>query len=277
MSAMQIQGTTAVVTGAAGGIGAALAEALLARGARVVITDLDAERLAATAERLAATAGPDALAAAPGDASSEADIARTIALAQERFGEVDLYFANAGVGDGSGLAATEDQWQLALDVNLMAHVRAARQLVPGWVERGSGYFVSTASAAGLLTQIGSATYSVTKHGAVGFAEWLAVTYGDQGIGVSCLCPMGVDTEMLRSGMSSAGGEGGRVAAAAVTNAGEVLAPGEVAEQVLDAVEAGAFLITPHADVREMQRRKADDPDRWVRGMQRYQRHLRGEA
>ena len=154
---------------------------------------------------------------------------------------------------------------------------AARQLVPGWVERGSGYFVSTASAAGLLTQIGSATYSVSKHGAVAFAEWLAVTYGDDGIGVSCLCPMGVDTDMLRSGMSTSDGEGGRVAAAAVTGAGEVLAPRDVADQVLAAVAEGTFLITPHADVREMQRRKVDDPDRWIRGMQRYQRHLRGES
>ncbi|WP_346008282.1 SDR family oxidoreductase [Janibacter terrae] len=277
MPGMRIQGKVAVVTGAAGGIGAALAEALIARGARVVIADLDAQRLTATAERLTASVGPDAVLAVPGDASSEADITRTIAAAREHFGEVDLYFANAGVGDGSGLGATDDQWQLALDVNLLAHVRAARQLVPGWVERGSGYFVSTASAAGLLTQIGSATYSVSKHGAVAFAEWLAVTYGDDGIGVSCLCPMGVDTDMLRSGMTSGGGEGGRVAAAAVTGAGEVLAPRDVADQVLAAVAEGRFLITPHEDVREFAQRKAADHDRWIHGMQRYQRHLRGDA
>ncbi|MVZ91272.1 SDR family NAD(P)-dependent oxidoreductase [Microbacter sp. ANSKLAB05] len=275
---MQVQDKVAVVTGAAGGIGAALAEALVEAGARVVVSDLDGERLAATAERLAATAGAESVVAVAGDASNDADIARMITAAKEQLGgDVDIYFANAGVGDGSGLEATDEQWALALDVNLLAHTRAARQLVPGWVERGSGYFVSTASAAGLLTQIGSATYSVTKHGAVGFAEWLAVAYGDQGVGVSCLCPMGVDTDMLRSGMSTSDGEGGRVAAAAVTGAGEVLAPRDVADQVLAAVAEGTFLITPHADVREMQRRKVDDPDRWIRGMQRYQRHLRGES
>src|SRR5699024_11090425 len=130
---------------------------------------------------------------------------------------------------------------------------------------------------GLLTQIGSATYSVTKHGAVGFAEWLAATYGDDGIGVSCLCPMGVDTDMLRSRMTSGGGEGGQVAAAAVTGAGEVLATRDVADQVLDAVAEGTFLITAHADVREFLRRKTDDHDRWIHGMQRYQRHLTEEA
>lgn len=265
--AMQIKDAVAVVTGAAGGIGAALAEALLAGGAQVVISDVDEQRLTVTAERLGAVA-------VAGDASSDADIARMVAAAEEHFGPVDIFFANAGVGDGSGLAADDEQWQLALDVNLLAHVRAARQLVPGWVERGRGYFVSTASAAGLLTQIGSATYSVSKHGAVGFAEWLAVTYGDDGIGVSCLCPMGVDTDMLRSGMTSEGGEGGRVAAAAVTGAGEVLAPSDVAEQVLRSVEEGTFLITPHADVREFLRRKVDDHDRWIRGMQRYQRQLK---
>lgn len=275
---MQVADKVAVVTGAAGGIGAALAEALVEAGARVVVSDLDGERLAATAERLAATAGAESVVAVAGDASNDADIARMITAAKEQLGgDVDIYFANAGVGDGSGLEATDEQWALALDVNLLAHTRAARQLVPGWVERGSGYFVSTASAAGLLTQIGSATYSVTKHGAVGFAEWLAVAYGDQGVGVSCLCPMGVDTDMLRSGMSTSDGEGGRVAAAAVTVAGEVLAPRDVADQVLAAVAEGTFLITPHADVREMQRRKVDDPDRWIRGMQRYQRHLRGES
>ena len=265
---MQVQDKVAVVTGAAGGIGAALAEALLEAGARVVVSDLDENRLTATAERLGAIA-------VAGDASREETISEMITAAQDHYGPVDLFFANAGVGDGSGLAATDEQWQLALDVNLLAHVRAARQLVPGWVERGSGYFVSTASAAGLLTQVGSATYSVSKHGAVGLAEWLAVTYGADGIGVSCLCPMGVDTDMLRSGMSSTGSDGGKVAAAAVTNAGDVLAPRDVADQVLAAIAEGTFLITPHANVREFLKRKVDDPDRWIHGMQRYQQQLRG--
>ncbi|WP_338750430.1 SDR family oxidoreductase [Janibacter alittae] len=272
---MEIAGSTVVVTGAAGGIGAAIARRLLEAGARVVVSDLDQERLAATAEQLAEVAGAAEVVSVAGDASADADIERMIAAAQSSFGPVDIFFANAGVGDGSGLQASDEQWQLALDVNVLAHVRAARRLVPGWLERGSGYFVSTASAAGLLTQIGSATYSVSKHGAVGFAEWLAVTYGDQGIGVSCLCPMGVDTDMLRTGMTSGGGEGGRVAAAAVTGAGDVLDPASVADDVLAAVQKGSFLVLPHADVHEFLRRKVDDHDRWIAGMQRYNRHLTG--
>ena len=264
----------AVVTGAAGGIGAALAQRLLESGARVVISDLDADRLEDRATELRAVAGPEAVVAVAGDASAEADIARLVDAAEDAFGPVDSYYANAGVGDGSGLAADDDQWQRALDVNVLAHVRAARLLVPGWLERGRGYFVSIASAAGLLTQIGSATYSVTKHGAVGFAEWLAVTYGDRGIGVSCLCPMGVDTDMLRTGMASEGDED-RTAIAAVTGAGDVLDPLTVADEVLEAVAQRRFLVLPHADVHEFLRRKVDDHDRWIRGMQRYRGQLSG--
>ena len=127
-----------------------------------------------------------------------------VALAEERFGPVDLYAANAGVGlGGAGLDAPDEQWTASLEVNVLAHVRAARVLVPGWVERGHGYFLSTASAAGLVTQIGSATYSVTKHAAVAFSEWLSVTYGAQGVAVSCLCPMGVNTPMLTGDASGA--------------------------------------------------------------------------
>lgn len=267
----------AVVTGAAGGIGAALAQRLLESGARVVISDLDADRLEDRATELRAVAGPEVVVAVAGDASAEADIARLVDAAEDAFGPVDSYYANAGVGDGSGLAADDDQWQRALDVNVLAHVRAARLLVPGWLERGRGYFVSIASAAGLLTQIGSATYSVSKHGAVGFAEWLAVTYGDRGIGVSCLCPMGVDTDMLRTGMASEGDEGDedRTAIAAVTGAGDVLDPLTVADEVLEAVAQRRFLVLPHAEVHEFLRRKVDDHDRWIRGMQRYRAQLSG--
>lgn len=274
MSAVPEPGV-AVVTGAAGGIGAALAERLLAAGSKVVLSDLDGDRLERTVDRLATVAGPTAALGVAGDASDEGDIARMVEAAEEAFGRVDAYYANAGVGDGSGLMATDDEWRTALDVNVLAHVRAARLLVPRWLERGGGYFVSTASAAGLLTQIGSATYSVSKHGAVGFAEWLAVTYGDRGIGVSCLCPMGVETDMLRTGMASTDGEGGRVAIAAVTGAGEVLDALDVADQVLEAVAERRFLVTPHAEVRAFLGRKVDDHDRWISGMQRYRRHLGG--
>lgn len=213
-------------------------------------------------------AGAERVIGLPGDAADTDVIAAMIGLAEERFGPVDLYVANAGIGDGLGLDADDDQWATVMDVNLMAHVRAARLLVPGWVERGRGYFASTASAAGLLTQIGSATYTVSKHGAVAFAEWLAVTYGAQGVGVSCLCPMGVDTDLLRSGMG-ADDEGGRRAIAAVTGAGEVLDPVTVADDLLAAIAEGRFLVTPHANLPELLRRKVDDRDRWIQGMQRY--------
>lgn len=262
------EGSVAIVTGAAGGIGAAVARRLLDGGARVVVSDLDEARLAASAAELARVAGEERVAAAAGDASDEAVIAEMIATAQDRFGAVDLYVANAGIGDGLGLGADDAQWAKVMDINLMAHVRAARLLVPGWVERGRGYFASTASAAGLLTQIGSATYTVSKHGAVGFAEWLAVTYGAQGVGVSCLCPMGVDTDLLRSGMGAEGDDGGR-AVAAVRGAGEVLDPLTVADDFLAAIAEGTFLVLPHAHVAEFVSRKASDRDRWIQGMQRY--------
>ena len=259
----------AVVTGAAGGIGAAVAQRLLEGGARLVVSDLDGEKLTASVESLAAVAGADRVTGVAGDASDEGVIAAMIVAAEESFGPVDLYVANAGIGDGLGLDADDAQWAKVLDINLMAHVRAARVLVPGWVERGRGYFASTASAAGVLTQIGSATYTVSKHGAVAFAEWLAVTYGRQGVGVSCLCPMGVDTDLLRSGM---GADDAR-SVAAVTGAGEVLDPLRVADDLLAAIAEGTFLVLPHAHVGEFVRRKADDRDRWIVGMQRYAESL----
>ncbi len=258
-------GAVAIVTGAAGGIGAAVAQRLLEGGASVVVSDLDADRLAVSVERLSSVACPDRVTGVSGDASDEGVIAAMISAAEESFGPVDLFVANAGIGDGLGLDADDDQWATVMDVNLMAHVRAARLLVPGWVQRGRGYFASTASAAGLLTQIGSATYTVSKHGAVAFAEWLAVTYGRQGVGVSCLCPMGVDTDLLRSGM---GADDAR-AVAAVKGAGEVLDPLTVADDLLAAIAAGTFLVLPHAEVREFFARKAGDRDRWIQGMQRY--------
>ena len=261
-------GAVAIVTGAAGGIGAAVAQRLLEGGASVVVSDLDGTRLAASVDRLGEVAGAERVIGLAGDAADTDLIAAMVGLAEERFGPVDLYVANAGIGDGLGLDADDDQWATVMDVNLMAHVRAARLLVPGWVERGRGYFASTASAAGLLTQIGSATYTVSKHGAVAFAEWLAVTYGAQGVGVSCLCPMGVDTDLLRSGLG-ADDEGGRRAIAAVTGAGEVLDPVTVADDLLAAIAEGRFLVTPHANLPELLRRKVDDRDRWIQGMQRY--------
>ncbi|QUD81324.1 SDR family oxidoreductase [Gordonia polyisoprenivorans] len=267
---MEIQNTVAVVTGAGGGIGGAIARALSAAGVRVVLTDLDGDAVAATAEAITG-AGGQAIALA-GDASDNAHIDEILTAAGEHFGPVDLYFANAGIGGAAGLDATDDDWGTVLDVNLMAHVRAARRLVPEWSARGRGYFVSTASAAGLLTQLGSATYSVTKHAAVGFAEWLSATYGDAGIRVSCLCPMGVDTKLLRPDHSP-DTDGERLMQRAVETAGAVITPEEVADLVLAAIADERFLILPHPEVLEMYRQKGADYDRWLRGMRRYQAAL----
>ena len=269
---MEVRDTVAIVTGAAGGIGEALTHRFLEAGARVLVSDIDVHKLHATAGRLERVAGAGTVAAVAGDAADPGTIGEMVAVAERELGPVDIFVANAGVGEAAGLAADEDQWRLGLEVNLLAHVRAARVMVPGWLERGGGYFVSTASAAGLLTQIGSAVYSVTKHGAVGFAEWLAVTYGDKGIGVSCLCPMGVDTDLLNGGLQEDAPGGGQ-AARAVTGAGAVLDPRTVAEDVLVAISEERFLILPHPEVREFARRKSEDPDRWIRGMQRYARTL----
>jgi NAD(P)-dependent dehydrogenase (short-subunit alcohol dehydrogenase family) len=268
---VKTQGKVAIVTGAAGGIGAALAQRLVENGARVVVTDLDEARVTAVAKELSGS-HPGSIVAAAADASSEQDLIRLITLAEDSFGPVDIFAANAGVGFGVGLESSDADWQTTIDVNVMAHVRAARLLVPGWLERGSGYFLSTASAAGLLTQIGVPTYAVSKHGAVAFAEWLAVTYGDRGIAVSCLCPMGVNTNMLNAGAESDDATS-RAGSKAVTDAGDVLEPLDVADFVLDAMDEERFLVLPHPDVLEFFRRKSSDYDRWIAGMQRYRRSV----
>ena len=269
---MKVTGKVAVITGGGGGLGGALAERLVASGAKVVVSDLDPVSASNVVERLEAGTAVSL----GGDASKAEDITALIALAEDTFGPVDLYFANAGISGAPGLEATEADWDLSIDVNLRAHIRAAQILVPQWLERGEGYFVSTASAAGLLTQIGSATYATTKHAAVGFAEWLNVTYGDRGIRVSCLCPMGVNTKLLYEGQES-GNALGAAATKAVLSAGDVLEPSEVAEIVLAAMDAEQFLILPHATVLDMYRNKGADYDRWLRGMRRYQKALLGET
>ncbi|MEU4313348.1 SDR family oxidoreductase [Nocardia sp. NPDC024068] len=262
-------GRTAIVTGGGSGIGAALAHRLADHGARVVVSDLDP----ATAAQVAGEIGAAAVSAG-GDAADPDVIQRLIDTAEKSFGPVDLYFANAGIGGGAGLDSTDAQWTAALEINTLAHIRAARLLVPRWLERGSGHFVSTASAAGLLTQLGSAPYSVSKHAAVGFAEWLSVTYGDKGIGVSCICPMGVDTALLREGMiPENNAAAGRLAIDAVKSAGAVLSPEAVADTVLAGVAAGQFLILPHPEVLTMYQHKGSDYDRWIRGMRRFQHAL----
>jgi NAD(P)-dependent dehydrogenase (short-subunit alcohol dehydrogenase family) len=261
----------AIVTGGGNGIGGALAAKLAHQDARVVVADINADAALAAAGGINADR-PGAAVGVGADVSDTAQIEQLIKRAESEFGPVDLYFANAGITGVSGLDVTDDEWDRSLDVNLRAHIRAAQLLVPGWVERGEGYFVSTASAAGLLTQLGSATYSVTKHAAVGFAEWLNITYGDQGVRVSCLCPMGVNTNLLNSPGDS-DDPLARLANRAVTAAGNVLEPDEVADIVLAAVDEERFLILPHPAVLEMYRHKGADYDRWLAGMRRYQRSL----
>ncbi|WP_367325843.1 SDR family oxidoreductase [Streptomyces sp. HUAS ZL42] len=272
---MNVAERVAIVTGGGGGIGSALVARLAREGARVVVADLDAAGARAVSERVNAD-HPGGTVSTGADVSDTAQIQQLIALAENAFGPVDLYFANAGIAGAPGIDASERDWDLSIDVNLRAHIRAARLLLPRWLERGQGYFVSTASAAGLLTQIGSATYAVTKHAAVGFAEWLSVTYGDRGLRVSCLCPMGVNTRMLSAGKDS-GDALGRAATQAVTSAGDVLEPAEVADAVLAAIADERFLILPHEEVLDMYRHKGADYDRWLRGMRRYQSSLLGQA
>ncbi|GHE95870.1 SDR family oxidoreductase [Streptomyces spiralis] len=243
-----VQGAGVVVTGAGGGIGAALARRFAAEGARVVVNDLDAARAEAVAEEIGGIA-------LPGDASTIITDARD-ALG----GTVDVYCANAGVASGGSEASGEDVWARAWDVNVMAHVRAAEALLPAWLERGSGRFVATVSAAGLLTMIGAAPYSVTKHGAYAFAEWLSLTYRHRGIKVHAICPQGVRTDML----------------AATGSAGDlVLQPTAIeAEDVADAlfkgIEEDRFLILPHPEVAGFYEARAADPDRWLTNMNRIQ-------
>jgi NAD(P)-dependent dehydrogenase (short-subunit alcohol dehydrogenase family) len=257
---VEVAGRVAVVTGAAGGIGAALARRFAAEGARgVVVSDLSAEAI----QDIAAGIGPAAH-AVPCDVSDEEAVQALVTEAEEHFGPVDLFCSNAGVAFGAGLDSPEAAWQLSWSVNVMAHVYAARAVVPSMVERGGGYLLNTCSAAGLLTAAGDAAYTASKHAAVGFAEWLAVTYGDQGIKVSVLCPQGVDTAMMRTGLD-AGNDAARLVAASAP----ILTPDQVAEVVVGALAAERFHILPHPEVAEYLRHKARDPDSWLAAMRRF--------
>jgi NAD(P)-dependent dehydrogenase (short-subunit alcohol dehydrogenase family) len=251
---MIIDGKCVVVTGAASGIGAALARRFAAEGARaVVVADVQEEALAAVARE-----SGDALAVSC-DVTDEAQIVALVDRAEEVFGPIDLFCSNAGIVVPGGADASDEIWRRSIDVNVMAHVYAARALVPRMIERGGGYLLQTASAAGLLTQIGSAPYSVTKHAALALAEWLAITFGDQGIKVSVLAPQAVRTAMTM-GIPDGG----------VAGVDGMLEPDVVADAVVRGLATEAFLILPHPQVMEYFRRKASDYDRWIAGMQRLQ-------
>ena len=253
---MQLTDKVAVITGGGSGIGAALARRFAADGAaRVVVVDRQLD----SAEAVAADIGGTAEQVDVTDPAAVQDLVDRTLVAH---GRIDLFASNAGVATGGGL--DDDQmWQRVLAVNTMAHVYAARAVLPAMLERGSGYLLQTGSAAGLLTSPGDAPYAVSKHGAVALAEWLAITYGGRGIRVSVVCPMGVDTPLLMDGLNA-----GEPGARAVAASGEII----TAEQVADAVVAGIaeerFLILPHPEVGTFWAQKASDPDRWLAGMRR---------
>src|SRR5580658_7820247 len=254
-----IDGSGAVVTGGGAGIGRALSRRLAADGARVVVNDLNAAAAAAVAAEIGGHA-------APGDMATEQGVRELIAAARGHLGEIDIYCSNAGIAAGQGPDSPEEAWQRSWEINVMAHVRASRELLPGWLARGRGCFVITASAAGLLTMLGAAPYSVTKHAAEAYAEWLAATYAHRGLAVHCICPQGVRTAML-----AASGRAGQVVLA-----DEAIEPEQVGDALYDGIVAGRLLILPHPEVGDYYRFRAGDPDRWLRGMNRMQQKIEEE-
>lgn len=260
---MELAGKVAVVTGAANGIGRALAVRFVAEGARgVALVDREGDGVAGLATELG-----DATIALTADIAVEADIEHVVEATEKRWGSIDLFCSNAGIGGGGGIEADDELWQAVWQTNVMSHVYAARAVLPSMLERGEGYLLNTASAAGLLTNIGNAPYTATKHAAVGLAEWLAITYGDRGIKVSCLCPQGVRTNML---LGSPGDP-----ATEVVIAQGAIEPDDVARAVVEGLREERFLILPHLEVADYVRRKADDHDRWLAGMRRLQAKILG--
>jgi NAD(P)-dependent dehydrogenase (short-subunit alcohol dehydrogenase family) len=274
---MDISNRVAVVTGGASGIGRSICLALAAAGASgVAVADIDGPGAAKVAAEIEA-AGHRAL-AVPTDVASEPDVQALVAATERELGPVDLFFSNAGILVAGGVEVADEAWSRIWAINVHSHVYAARALLPGMLARGQGYLVITASAAGLLSQLGSAPYAVTKHAAVALAEWLSITYGERGLVVSCLCPQAVTSNLAATSRRELGegawpadiGATGGSAQAAVDG---VLEPEAVADIVLAAVQAGQFLILPHPDVATYERRRADDRERWLRGMRRMQARL----
>jgi NAD(P)-dependent dehydrogenase (short-subunit alcohol dehydrogenase family) len=253
---VDLNGAGVVITGGGGGIGGALARRFAAEGARVIVADLDGD----AAARVASEVGGIAIV---GDVASEAGVERLITAAKAELGVIDLFCANAGIAPAGGPEAPEDVWADAWDINVMAHVRAAKLLLPDWLDRGRGHFLATVSAAGLLTLVGSAPYAVTKHGALAFAEWLSATYRHRGITVQAICPQGVRTNMLADT-----GDSGQLILAATA-----IEPGQVADEVMRSLDDGRFLVLPHPEVADYYVARATDTDRWLKGMNRLQQKV----
>lgn len=263
---MEIQGKVVVITGGASGIGAGLAERVAADGARgVVVADLQQSLAEQVAARINADGSNRAIAVRC-DVSKEADIQGLVAATRARFGQVDIYVSNAGIGGGTGgFEVADEVWERMWKIHGMAHVWAARAVVPEMVERGEGGFVITASAAGLLNIVETAPYGVTKHASVAFAEWLRIGYGRRGVRVACLCPQGVATAMTAGGAGSAEVDG-------------MLQPSQVAECVVQALRDETFLVLPHPEVLDYLRGKTANYDKWLGGMQKlYAKAVLGEG
>ena len=256
-----VAGAGVVVSGGGSGIGAALCRRFAAEGARVVINDIDGDAAAAVAASCGAA--PRRPAAIGADAASEDGVATLISGARAELGEIDLFCANAGIARVGGPEADDADWEASWQVNVMAHVRAARLLLGPWLDRGSGHLICTVSAAGLLTVPGSAPYAVTKHGALAFAEWLAVTYAHRGLTVQAICPLGVRTPMLDDSGPQARQLLGESA----------IGPEAVADAVMAGLADGRFLILPHPEVAGMYAGRAAETDRWLRGMSQLQQRL----
>lgn len=263
---MDLTGKHIVVTGGAGGIGRALIRRFATEGARaLVVADRELER----AQKIAAEVNGGL--AVQFDAGEEQSVRSLIAQATATNGPIDIFLSNAGVpGSMGGPEAPDDSWEEAWRVNVMAHVWASRMLLPEMVARGEGYLINTASAAGLLTQVSSLVYSVTKHAAVSLAEWLAIEYGDKGIRVSCICPQGVRTPMLDLAMEEPAG-------AAALAAGGLIEPEEVADAVVAGIREERLLILPHENVARFLALKGSDPERWLKGMRRLVQEARASA
>jgi NAD(P)-dependent dehydrogenase (short-subunit alcohol dehydrogenase family) len=262
---MKLQDRTIVITGAGSGIGRALAIRFAAeRPKGLVLADLprQGEALDALVKQLSTAATPVAALGLPCDVGTEAGVQALVAAAEARFGHIDVFCSNAGIIKDGGEFAPDAEWQLNWQVHVMAHVYAARAVVPGMRERGNGYLVNTASAAGLITSLPSATYAVSKHAAIAFAEWLAIQHGDAGVRVSVLCPQAVDTPMIA----------GRSGSAAAANDG-VISAEALADCVVAGIDSEKFLILPHPQVLDYHQRKAGDYDRWLSGMRKFAARL----